>query len=244
MGVLIHCEPRIGWQGPFAAKMAQGLAAIGIPVQTTASRARESDIAILLGTTCWRQVEATGRYLLVDRCSFGDTNQWVTLVWDGHGRRGDFKARCSAERWEDIGVPTLPWKGGSRVVLCGQTEPYSPHYGSLGEWYARVQAETDVTHFRAHPAGDNPTGLPTTDTLDDCRKVITLNSSIGVGAVLAGVPTVTMDEAAMAWDVTSHRPDITTTACRDEWCHWLAWTQWHHDEIEEGLPIKHLFEEL
>jgi hypothetical protein len=28
---------------------------------------------------------------------------------------------------------------------------------------------------------------------------------------------------------------------RQEWANWLAWTQWRWDEIEAGLPIKHLF---
>jgi hypothetical protein len=100
------------------------------------------------------------------------------------------------------------------------------------------------THFRPHPAGGPKVGLPTCRSLDDCRLFVTLNSSIGVEAVLAGVPTVTMDQAAMAWEVTSHTPGKVVTPPREEWCHWLAWTQWHHDEIEEGLPIKHLFEEI
>jgi hypothetical protein len=71
----IHCEPKIGWQGPFARKMQHGLTNLGIYSEITNARNRMGDIAILLGTTCWRNIEHTGRYLLVDRCSFGDTNQ-------------------------------------------------------------------------------------------------------------------------------------------------------------------------
>jgi hypothetical protein len=63
-----------------------------------------------------------------------------------------------------------------------------------------------------------------------------LNSSVAVDTVLAGIPTVTMDEAAMAWNVTSHVPSEAVMPDRTEWLHWLAWTQWTYDEIGEGTP--------
>jgi hypothetical protein len=233
MGVLIHAQPAIAWHGPFAQKMQAGLRAIGITAGVTSSRARESDTAILLGTTMWRSVEATGDFLLVDRCSFGDTRQWVSLVWNGHGRRGN---HCVPDdrgnRWERIGVPVQPWRTGSRVVLCGQTETYSPDWPSLTDWYRTVRA----THFRPHPAADNPTGLPTVRTFDDTALAITLNSSVGVDAAISGVKVLAMDAGSMAWDISAQQGD------RTDWLRWLAWTQWHHDEIAAGEPIKHLFE--
>lgn len=233
MGVLIHSQPSIPWHAPFAQKMQGGLKRIGITAGVTSSRARESDVAILLGTTLWRDVEKTGRYLLVDRCSFGDTRQWVSLVWNGHGRRGN---HCVPEdrvdRWDRVGVPVKPWHTGSRAVLCGQTETYSPDWPSLTEWYRTVRA----THFRPHPAGGNPTGLPVARDWTDCGLAIVLNSSVGVDAVLNGVKVHAMDAGAMAWDVSGQRGD------RTEWLRWLAWTQWHHDEVAAGIP--HLFEDL
>ena len=53
-----------------------------------------------------------------------------------------------------------------------------------------------------------------------------------------------MDEGAMAWEVTGHRPDEVVMPDRTEWLHWLAWTQWHWNEIAMGTPIKHLFEDI
>ena len=133
----------------------------------------------------------------MDRASVGDPF-YVSLVWDGHGRRGDHKVPGLGTRssW----IEYKDWTSGNRRILCGQTETYSPHYATLDEWYAAV----DATHFRRHPAGTNPTALPGATDWADCGLAITLNSSVGVDAVLAGVPTVTMDEGAMAWDVTSH----------------------------------------
>ncbi len=244
MGILIHADEKIAWQLPFAAKMQQGLRQIGIRSGIIASRQRQSDIAILLGTTLWTQIEKDGRYLLVDRCSFGDTNQWVSLVWDGHGVRGD---HCvpddKGDRWKSVGIKVKRWKKtGSRIILCGQTKTYSPHYGSLENWYIEVVGH--ATHFRQHPAGTNPTTRPLAKDWKDCGLVITLNSSIGVDTVINGLPTVTMDEAAMAWDVTGHLPFEIVTQDRRPWVRWLAWTQWHHDEISDGEPIKHLFEAI
>lgn len=223
--------------------MRNGLGQIGLKATISAERERQSDVAILLGTTLWRQIEASGRYLLVDRCSFGDTKHWVSLVWNGHGRRGDHKVPNGVGgRWSRVGVPIESWQTGRKTIVCGQTETYSPHYPALDAWY-RVTVP-HATHFRPHPAGMNPTDLPVAKTFDDCRQAVTLNSSVAVQAVLAGVPTVTMDEAAMAWPVTSHTPGEPYTPDRRPWAEWLAWTQWHHDEIDAGTPIRHLFEDI
>jgi hypothetical protein len=232
--VTIHAEPRIGWQRERAPLIARGLSALGINWQLVSDQHRREGLAILLGTSCWRRLE-TGDYLLVDRCSFGDTNRQVSLVRNGHGRRGDHRvpANPSPERWAKHGVPVAPWRTGKRTVLCGQHESYSPTDPDLRAWYGLVKPH--ATHFRQHPQSDNPTGLPATGEWSNVGKAITLNSSVGVAAVLAGIPTVTMDEGAMAWDVTSHVPHETSTPDRTEWLHWLAWTQWTWDEIAEGL---------
>lgn len=230
---VIHCQPSVAWQGPFAAKLAAGLKRVGIPSRIVSERNRvEGGFPILLGTTFWRAVEASGDFLLVDRCSFGDTNSWVSLVWNGHGRRGDHRLpeRVTADRWERYAVPVAPWQTGRRIVLCGQTDSYCER--DLDSWYRSVAA----THFRRHPAGANPTGLPAAVDWSDARVAVTLNSSVAVQALLAGVPTVTQDEGSMAWDVTGHSLDDVRMSDRLPWLHRLAWTQWTHDEIAEGTP--------
>lgn len=240
--IAIHAESNIPWHSEAAQRFQNGLRAIGLKAHITPSRQRESNVAILLGTTCWRNIEADGRYLLVDRASYGDP-LFVQLVWDGHGRRGDHKVPARRNgRWEATrgDIEIKPWRPiGHRILLCGQTEPYSPKYKTMTDWYRTIRA----THFRKHPQGVNPTPLPMTMEWDNVGLAVTLNSSIGVESVFRGIPTVTMDEQAMAWDVTSHRTDERLTPERDEWLEWLAWTQWRWDEIEAGKPIKHLFEE-
>lgn len=234
--LVIHCEPRIAWQPKRAGFIAEGLKRRGIPVEITDRRERIDDCpAILLGTTRWRAIERDGGdFLLVDRCSFGDTEKFVSLVWNGHGRRGDHRvpAPFDGRRWKKIGVPVSPWKPcGSHVVLCGQTETYSPRYQQLSDWYRDVAA----TRFRRHPAGDNPTGLPECADFRDAIAV-TLNSSIGVQCVIDGIQTITMDEGSMAWDVTGHSLTDIRMPDRTLWLYAIAHTQWSDDEIREGVP--------
>ncbi|MFN9368449.1 MAG: hypothetical protein ACK6CT_06725 [Planctomycetia bacterium] len=242
---VIHVEPTIAWQAAFVPVLVEGLRTIGVPYTVTRSRERMGPgIPILLGTSCWRSVERDGPYLLLDRCSFGSPAEWMSIVMNGHGRRGDHRVPevRDGSRWERHAVEVRPWcTTGSRTILCGQTETYSPHFAACDQWYAR--AALRCSHFRPHPAAAAPAAsdcpaalLPRTRSWEDCRLAVTLNSSVAIDTVLAGIPTLTMDEAAMAWDVTGHEPDEIVTPDRSEWLHWLAWTQWTHDEIKEGTP--------
>lgn len=267
---VIHCEPRIPWQPKRAAFFAEGLRRRGIKVVLTDNRSRLGvGFPILLGTTCWRGIERDGgEFLLVDRCSFGDTERFVSLVWNGHGRRGNHGARFStacercgarldggtycgagcpsvfddvdASRWEQHGVKLKATVPGPslRTVLCGQTETYSPQYASLEAWYRSVPW---ATHFRSHPAGTNPTRLPNAGVFQPTDIAVTLNSSIGVQCVLDGLPTVVMDEGSMAYDAgVRDSVEADFMPPREPWAHWLAWTQWTDDEINEGLPWDYL----
>lgn len=234
MKAVIHCNPNIPWQPIRAAYFAEGFRAAGIDYEITADRFRHDDgFPVLLGTSMWRCIERDGgEFLLVDRCSFGDTERFVSLVWNGHGKRGDHRIpqNYDASRWERYGVPLGGWsKGYDRVVLCGQVETYSPHFESVDAWYSTVTA----THFRPHPASQNFSQLPTAYDLDNALAV-TLNSSVAVKAVMQGVPTVAMDEGSMAWDVTGHSPNEFRTPDREAWCHWIAQTQFTDEEIRQG----------
>lgn len=236
MKVTIHATPSIAWQVRRGAFFAEGLKAVGVDVEITSDRFRHDGFPILLGTTFWKPIENDGgEFLLVDRCSFGDTDKFVQLVRNGHGRRGDHRVARpdDASRWEAMGVDLVPWReGNSSVVLCGQIETFSPYFATPDDWY-QVSAE-HATHFRPHPAGLNPTRLPTLLSFDGVGRVLTLNSSIGVKCVLDGIVTECDDEGAMAFSVSGKQCD------RLPWCHWLAWTQWSDDEIREGVPWAYL----
>lgn len=230
-GVAIHYEPRIEWQAKRLADFSEGLKALGIEHTATTNRSRIADISILFGTTFWRDIEKDGGdWLLVDRCSIGDGGQWVSLGWNGHGRRGDHRVPPWADegRWLALGVELWPEVFDYEdIVLCGQTEPYSPKWNRIEDWYASV---TEATHFRPHPAGGNPTRLPVKRDWFNAKFHV-LNSSVAVEAVIRGRHVEIHDEGCMAYGIED----------REEWAHWLAWTQWSWGEIREGRPIEHLF---
>jgi hypothetical protein len=224
----IHREPGVAWQARRASDFSEGLAALGIPHVLTNSRHRISDVAILFGTTFWKAIEDDGQWLLVDRASIGDPD-YVSLVWNGHGRRGDHRVPKDHDdsRWKALGVELLPQEyDGKNVVICGQTATYSPLWDRIEDWYASIP---DATHFRRHPAGTNPTGLPEkTDWIDSQFHV--LNSSVAVQAAILGKRVTVHDEGCMAYGAED----------REAWARWLAWTQWRWEEIRSGIP--HLFE--
>lgn len=230
MDVAIHFEPGIAWQAKRVGDFSEGLKSLGIDHVITSSRERVADVAILFGTTFWRKIEDDKPWMLVDRASVGDP-YYVQLVWNGHGRRGDHMVPPWADegRWEDLERELWPLTlGYSDVVLCGQTEPYSPHWDRMEDWYATVK---EATHFRPHPQGNNPTELPVKKDWIDAKFHV-LNSSVGVEAVIRGRPVEIHDEGCMAFG----------SEDRETWAHWLAWTQWRWDEIREG--IGHLFDHV
>lgn len=235
MLAVIHCEPSIKWQLPFAEKFAAGCRNLGIEWQITSDRSRHDEgFPVLLGTTFWKNIENDGgHYLLVDRCQYGDTDKWVTLSWNGHGRDANYKVPPGnpAWRWEKYGVELQPWRRRmiNHVVMCGQLPvPFG--------WYAQMFHYCHA--FRPHPADlSNPTSLPIDRSWDRMDMAVTMSSTIANETVMRGIPTVATSSRSMAWNVTSHHPmDAPYLGDRLEWCHWLAWCQWSHDEITEGVP--------
>lgn len=220
MEVTIHAHTGIAWHAQRLPDFMDGLRALGyVPAHTTSTRRISAAPAVLFGTTLWREVEAApGDWLLVDRASVGDPD-YVTLGWNGRGRRGDYRvpAGHGPERWAALGrVLEHDRDPDDRHVICGEWDGSHP----------RVVA----THFRPHPVGGNPTCLPTvTDWIDAHYHV--LRSSVAVEALIRGYPVTVYDESSMAYGVTD----------RQAWARWLAWTQWSWQEIRAGASIAHLF---
>lgn len=230
---VIHASDSIPWHKEWSKAFAQGFANLGIPYRVTDSRTRiDGTVPVLLGTSLWRAIEASGEFLLVDRASFNNPTTWATLVWNGHGRRGEFRIpeNYGSMRWRQHGVELEDWKRGLITLLCGQTETFSPKWASLEKWY--YACLPIATHFRPHPHGSNETHLPIHTTWESVSKALVLNSSVGVEALMRGVEVIAYDEAFMGYGVSRET--------REEWCHWLAWTQYHISEIRTGL--KHVFD--
>jgi hypothetical protein len=138
-----------------------------------------------------------------------------------------------------------PWRvGQGYALLIGQV------YGDAAvrninfeAWVRDRTAELQSlgwdVKFRPHPLARRSRASLAQD-LAGAGMCVTYNSTSGVEAVLAGVPTVTLDEGAMAWDVSSHSLHDLACPARETWAHNLAWTNWTLDEIAAGIPWEHL----
>jgi hypothetical protein len=75
---------------------------------------------------------------------------------------------------------------------------------------------------------------------DNVWLAVTYNSNSGVDAVASGVPTVACDSASMAYPVASHSIGERKMPDREEWAHWLSYTQFSLAEFENGVALAHM----
>ena len=227
-----------------------------------------------IGDAAWHlltvQQQRGCHHLVMEYGYLGDRRTWVSLGWNGLNGRATFPVcRDNGQRfYTHFGHLLQPWRadvGDGYVLVVGQVETDRQIRHPLRMTDFKVWASDVVKtlhhlgladiHYRPHPLAKDPAWCPDgavlvhgpsvlTDAIN-ARFVVTYNSNSGVEAVLYGVPTVTMDEGAMAWDVTSHnlaqpfvRPDRTM------WAHNLAWAQWQVEELQSGVAWDVLKEAL
>lgn len=174
--------------------------------------------------------------------------------WNGLNGRADFKNKaCPADRAKKL-VSLKDWNPGSNIVVCGQV-PWDAavEHTDHREWLQKiVRAIFMVTDrpviFRPHPKAKLPpiegtiySTRPLAQDLEDAYCCVTFNSNSGVEAVIAGVPTITMDKGAMAWEVTSHSlSDMQYMPDRQQWLNNLCYSQWTPEEMRNGEAWRHL----
>lgn len=209
----------------------------------------------------WRQGQVhrdRGRDVLVlERGYLGDRFAWTSVGWNGLNGRARFAQRDDAgERFrQNFGHLVQPWRiGGEYVLIVGQVPGDAALGGrDLSEWYTR-QAKRAAglyglpVRFRPHPLAarrNGPSTIPGAETmtgvLHDALRgaalVVSYNSNTGVEAIVAGRPTVAVDEGSMVHGIalvdlpTSldvPEPDRMSRLQR------MAWAQYTLAEIESG----------
>lgn len=261
MQVAVIVSPRAPHQIAHQAAMADGLRSIGIePVMSLGGAPKKKHVAVW----GWRQgkiLRQRGHEVLVmERGYLGDRFKWTSLGWNGLNGHATFpEAPDDCSRF-DAHFSMKPWKqGGDYVLILGQVPGDASLQGRdlmplYTEWAKEAaQAYGLPVHFRMHPKAaekgyrQKPAGtVESTGTLDEAlagaRTAICFNSNSAVDAVLAGVPTVTMDRGSMAWEVTGHQIGSLMKPDRRAWASRLAWRQWSLDEIASGEALRSLFE--
>ncbi len=172
-----------------------------------------------------------------------DRRRFISTGWCGmHGRAYPTPVRPS-DRWDALNIELVPWRmGGRYALILGQHPGDAASAGCRpDEITEQALSVYDKVRVRPHPLL-NPNLRTLADDLEGARVAITWNSTAAVEAVIAGIPTVTLDEGSIAWPVTSHVVGETYTGSREMWCYNLAYRQWTHDELRSGEAwetIKH-----
>lgn len=264
MRAAVVASPRMAHHVEWCGAMAEGLRRHGFAVDLRAEPdATGADFAVCWGWRTAAPLRAAGVDVLVlERGHVGDRGSYTSCGWNGLGARARYAdVDDGGARWAALwGHLERPWRDqGSYALLLGQCEgdaSLSTLGCSYDEWVQRMvdalRAAGYAVVFRPHPLMVNrgayfrPTAAAcSTTTLEEdlagAAVAVAFNSTAAVESVLAGVPTVTCDEGAMAWPVTSHtvdeplcRPD------RQEWCARIAWAQFSYQEIANGDAWAHL----
>lgn len=221
---------------------------------------RVSDVAVIWGHRDEglhrMQLESGSHYLVLERGHVGDRRAASSMGWDGLGRHGRYPT-CNDDgaRWRRLyGDLMAPWNHfGECVTVFGQVAGDASIKGIDFCQWAQHAVDMALKTFdkpvlyRPHPLsvrnGANwcPDGaslsvISLEEDLARASVAITFNSTSGVNAVLAGVPTICADKGAMAWPVSSHNiVRNVETPGREQWAHDLAWCQWTNDEIADGI---------
>ena len=216
-----------------------------------------ADFAVVWGWRKGAHIRAQGftkPILVAERAYLPDRFEWTSLGWDGlNGRARWPEAQDRGERfWRYWGDKTYEWErfDGYWLIIGQVLGDAALTMVNFPKWVdetieALERKGVDVI-FRPHPEAvrrgqtfNVPEYMiqqgPLSDALAEAACVVTWNSNTGVDAVLAGVPTITHDEGAMAWDVSSHSVfESLTTPNREGWFRDMAWKQWTMDEMRSG----------
>jgi hypothetical protein len=156
------------------------------------------------------------------------------------------------DRFEKLRFPIQNWRGGSKILLCPQSDVFMRLHGISQEQWIQDTTETlrkytdrkIRVHLKSHSSLMWQTERQFWQALlDDIYAVVVYTSVAGVQAVLNGVPCFATEKCASAsfgsMDLskieTPKKPDN-----REEMAWVLADNQWTLDEIAKGMAWEKL----
>jgi hypothetical protein len=242
----VVARPGYRHQELWGAVFAQGLRRHGVKVALSCAP-EPCDLLVLWGVLRqdWieEQKRAGGQVCILERAYLGSVHDWASVSFGG-GLAGRAEWRVppnDPSRWgRHFAHVMQPWRQrpDGYALVCGQVPSDMAVAAVNIDAFCcaardKLQAQGFWARYRPHPNVEEPPHS-LEDDLADARCVVTFNSTIGVDAVLAGVPTVAMDRGSMAWEVAGHELAMPPTPDRTAWAHRLAWCQWSAAEMASG----------
>lgn len=238
-----------------------GLRAAGYEVHDgpPPDRARPGDVLVAwnrywhIEQICDR-FEAEGGTVLVAENGYiqgrHDGGDYYALAVHGHNGSGRWHIG-GPERWEALGVELKPWRDEGKHILVAPNRSFGmrgfimpEHWGENTADALRRVTTRDV-RVRPHP-GNNRPSVPIEHDLANAHCVVIWSSSVGVKALIAGIPVICMApwwicRSAAVTDLNQiHLVHEMRRHSREEALQALAWAQWKTSEIASGEPFRHL----
>jgi len=186
-----------------------------------------------------RVIVAENAYLGLNR----DNRQRYAMALDAHNGRGQW-APQGPERWRQLCIEEhlqlAPMTEREGYTLIAPNRSFGMPGGVMPHTWAEqvdreLKAKGERTRIRYHP-GNCKSDVPLDRDLACARRVIIWSSSVGVEALLAGIPV----ECRAPWWICKGWESIGRERALER----LAWAQWSVAEIEKGEPFAHLRDHL
>jgi hypothetical protein len=178
-----------------------------------------------------------------------DGSKYCALAVHAHNGRGKWSVGGS-ERWNALGHDLKPWRKDGRHILICLSRNFGMRGGIMaadwsGQVTKRLQALTDrPIRLRHHPR-NGPEHPVFEEDLRDAWAVVIWYSSLGVRALIHGVPVLCDAPWWIAKGAAGTIEQVESPPMPDRLPHLkrMAWAQWSLEEIASGEPFRLLTEQ-
>lgn len=203
------------------------------------------------------QFEASGGTVLIAENGYingrHDGGSYYALSRHAHNGAGEFYVG-GPERWQALGVDLKPWRTAGTHILIAPNRSFGMRgmvmpYNWADDVTKRLEKVTDrPIRLRQHPGNGVPQ-TPLCEDLRDCWALVIWSSSVGVKALIEGIPVVCeapywiCKAADVLGGIGMLECEEGNDSMRRSELECLAWGQWNVDEITSGEPFHHLLKE-
>lgn len=183
----------------------------------------------------WVQAESSGRDRLYIDNSFFDCVRERQFRVAKNAIQCTGLGQSDGKRLRALGVSLKPWRSGSHILVCVQSQEFMGLVAGDSGWLGRMTKALQSVTDRRLVIRSKADGEPFQSALRGAHAVVTYSSAAAVEALVAGVPVVCAETCA-AYPMSTPLAEIETprTPDREQWAAVLADNQWTLDELRRG----------